>query len=332
MEFRYNPLLNWWVMFAASREKRPLMPKDWCPFCPGSGKVPDNYDVYLYPNDFPIMKLEPPDVPDNLTKIDSNDKSLQLKIERLYRTHKSYGKCDVVLYSPDHNGKIYDLSKSHMRKLIDLWSNRFKELSVEDKIKYVYIFENRGEVVGVTMSHPHGQIYGYGFIPKKLELELKSSEEYFASNNSCIFCDMIETEMAIKKRVVYENESFFAFVPFFAEYPYQIFICSKRHIQTLLDFRDKEKEDMGEIIQTIVKMYDSIFDMLFPYMMAFHQAPVDEKEYDYFHFHIEFYPPLRNKQTQKFNASSETGAWVHGNPASPEDKAAEMREIIKNIK
>jgi UDPglucose--hexose-1-phosphate uridylyltransferase len=143
---------------------------------------------------------------------------------------------------------------------------------------------------------------------------------------------MIETEMAIKKRVVYENESFFAFVPFFAEYPYQIFIYSKRHIQTLLDFRDKEKEDMGEIIQTIVKMYDSIFDMLFPYMMAFHQAPVDEKEYDYFHFHIEFYPPLRNKQTQKFNASSETGAWVHGNPASPEDKAAEMREIIKNIK
>ncbi len=331
MEFRYNPLLNWWVMYAASREKRPLMPKDWCPFCPGSGKVPDNYDVYLYQNDFPIMKLEPPEPPEDLFNVNSNDEKLLKKINRLYKTEKSYGQCDVVLYSPDHNGKIYDLSENHILKLINLWVSRFKELSEKEQIKYVYIFENRGDAVGVTMPHPHGQIYGYGFIPKKLELELNSSLSYYNKNNSCIFCDMIDTEKSIKKRVIYENDSFFAFVPFFAEYPYQIFIYLKSHKQTLLDFTEKEKTDLGEILQTIVRMYDNIFDMVFPYMMAFHQAPVDGKEYTHFHFHIEFYPPLRNKLTQKYNASSETGAWVHGNPAPPEKKAEEMRNILKKL-
>lgn len=307
-------------MFAGSREKRPLLPKDKCPFCPGSGKVPENYDVYLYPNDFPIMRLDPAVVSENL----------QYK-NKLYKTAKSYGVCEVVLYSPDHTGKIYDLSKEHIGKLIDLWTERFLRLSKEEKIKYVMIFENRGEVVGVTIHHPHGQIYGYSFMPEKVQAELNNTKKHFSENKSCMFCDTIEAEKKIGERTVYENDSFFAFVPFWAEYPYQVFIYSKAHKQTLTEFSVKEKEDLGNVLQTVVRMYDKIFDNEFPYMMCFHQSPVDGGNYDYYHFHIEFYPPMRNKLTQKFNASSETGAWVHGNPSVPEEKAREMREILRSL-
>ncbi len=329
MEFRYNPLLGMWSMFASSREGRPLMPEDQCPFCPGSGKVPDKYDVHLYPNDFPIMELNPQEIDKDLLDFKTDDKDLRKKIERLYKTKKSFGLCDVILYSSEHDGKIYDLTKEHMGKLINLWVERFKIMSQEEKIKYCFIFENRGEAVGVTMPHPHGQIYGYSVIPKKIELELDHSKSYHEKNNTCIFCDMIKTEKAMEKRLVYENYSFIAFVPFFAEYPYQIYIYLKSHKQSLPDLSDKEKEDLGNILQVIVKMYDKLFNMEFPYMMCFHQAPVDGNTYDHYHFHIEFYPPLRNKLTQKFNASSETGAWVSGNPASPEEKAMQMHGIIK---
>jgi len=331
MEFRYNPLLDWWAMFAASRENRPLMPEDRCPFCPGSENVPDKYDVYLYPNDFPIMELDAPEMTKGLFDLKTDNKDLKQKVGRLYKTKRSYGLCDIILYSSEHKGKLYDLSNEHIQKLINLWVQRFEEMSKQEKIKYVFIFENRGEAVGVTISHPHGQIYGYSFMPKKIELELNNSRLYYEKHKCCMFCDIIETEKAMEKRFVYENSSFIAVVPFFAEYPYQVYIYLKSHKQTLLDFSDKEKKDMGNILKMIVKMYDKIFDMEFPYMMCFHQAPVDDGDYDYYHFHIEFYPPLRNKLTQKFNASSETGAWVSGDPASPEQKANEMREIIRNM-
>ena len=160
-EIRYNPLTNDWVMIASHRQGRPQMPKDWCPFCPGSGKVPDHFDVYEYDSDFPALSQNPP-APDDV-KTD------------FYKTAPSYGKCEVILYSPEHTVTLPELPLDHVVKLVNLWTERYIALKADEKIKYVFIFENRGEVVGVTMPHPHGQIYGYPFIPKKIALEMENS-------------------------------------------------------------------------------------------------------------------------------------------------------------
>ena len=196
-ELRWHPLIKDWIMIASSRQGRPQMPKDWCPFCPGSGKVPDDYDVYEYDNDFPALSQNPPE-PDDV----AND---------FFKVRPAYGKCEVVLYSPNHTVTLPELPLEHIRKLVDLWIDRYNALSADPKIKYIFIFENRGDVVGVTMPHPHGQIYGYSVMPKKLQLELESSSEYYKEHGSCLFCDMLEEERKFKERIIFENEYFTCF-------------------------------------------------------------------------------------------------------------------------
>lgn len=311
-ELRFNPLTKDWVMIASHRQDRPQMPKDWCPFCPGSGKVPENYDVYKYDNDFPALSQNPP-VPDDVAT-------------DIYKTKPAYGKCEVILYSPNHTITLPELPQAHIRKLVDLWTERFTEISKDENIKYVFIFENRGEVVGVTMPHPHGQIYGYSVIPKKIELELDSCKEHFENTNNCLICDMLKDEMNCGKRIIIENEDFVAFLPFFSEYPYGMYIAAKSHKQNLTEFNDREKDNLAKILRETTGTLDSLFDYKFPYMMCMYQNPVNVGDVsDYSHFHIAFYPPMRSKDKQKFNASSETGVWAHCNTTAPEAVSEELR-------
>ncbi len=312
-ELRFNPLTKDWVMIASHRQNRPQMPKDWCPFCPGSGKVPDNFTVYKYDNDFPALSQNPP-VPDDVAT-------------DLYKVKESYGKCEVILYSPEHTVTLPELSVPHIRELVDLWTDRFCELKKDEKIKYIFIFENRGDVVGVTMPHPHGQIYGYSYIPKKLEVEIASSKEHFEETGKCLFCDILKEEMDCGKRIIIENEDFVTFLPFFTDYPYGVYIAAKEHIQNLSQFSDRQKDNLAKILKETAGTLDTLFGYPFPYMMCMHQDPVNSEDCsDYFHFHIEFFPPMRAADKQKFNASSETGAWAACNPTAPEEKAEELRQ------
>ncbi len=312
-ELRWHPLIKDWIIIASHRQNRPQMPKDWCPFCPGSGKVPDSFDVFKYDNDFPALMQDPP-VPDDVAT-------------SFFKVKDAYGKCEVILYSPEHTVTLPELTDSHVRKLVDLWTERLIEIKTDEKIKYVFIFENRGEAVGVTMPHPHGQIYGYSVIPKKIKLELESCKEYFVENQKCLICDLLRNEQEFTKRVIFENESFSVILPFFTEYPYGVYIISKNHKQNLIQMTDCEKTDLALCIKRTVGMLDNLFDYPFPYMMCMHQDPVNsENTSDYYHFHIEFFPPMRSAVKQKFNASSETGAWAHCNPTAPEEKAEELRE------
>jgi len=316
-ELRYNPLMKWWVMISSLRQKRPLLPQSSCPFCPGSGKVPAHYEVHKYDNDFPILSPSPPPLDQKLNT-------------PLYRNSLPHGKCEVILYTSNHTANFYELTDPQLLKLVDLWIQRVVELSKKQEIKYIFIFENKGEVIGTTMSHPHGQIYAYPFIPPRIASELESSSEYYKEFGKCIFCDLVEKEVAVSKRIVLKNDSFTAFVPFFAEYPYQIFLVPNRHFQSIDELKSSEKIDLVLALKKIVRGYDSLFKTNFPYMMCFHQKPCDDSNYDYYHFHIEFYPPMRNETTQKYNASSETGAGVHGNPTSPEEKAKELKRVCSD--
>ena len=313
-ELRWNPLIKDWVMIASHRQNRPNMPKDWCPFCPGpdNDKVPKSFEVLKYDNDFPALSQNPP-IPDDVET-------------RLYKTKPAYGKCEVVLYSPEHTVTLPELTVMHIRKLVDLWTERFVEIQKDENIKYVFIFENRGEVVGVSMPHPHGQIYGYSTVPKKIELELDACKEHRAQTGNCLICDMAEDEIKAKDRIIFENDDFIVFLPFYCEYPYGIYISAKRHIQNLAQMTDAEKTSLARTLKEATGTLDSLFDYPFPYMMCMYQNPVntDDNIEDY-HFHIAFYPPMRSADKQKFNASSETGAWAHCNPTAPEEKAVELR-------
>ena len=311
-ELRWHPLIKDWVMIASHRQNRPQMPKNDCPFCPGSGKVPDNYDVYMYPNDFPALSQTPP-TPDPVAT-------------DFFKTAEAYGKCEVILYSPDHTKPIRELTDEHMLKLVDLWVERFNAMKADERIKYVFIFENRGEVVGVTMPHPHGQIYGYSFMPKKLCLELESAKEHKEQTGKCLYCDLLENEAKEGSRIIFENEYFTVFLPFFCEYPYGVYIMSKAHKGDITEFTAEERFALGQTVRRVSGMLDSLFNTNFPYMMCMHNAPVNSGDTsEYFHFHIEFFPPMRSDVKQKFNASSETGAWAHCNPTAPEQKAEELR-------
>lgn len=312
-ELRWNPLLEEWVAIAAHRQERPQMPKDWCPFCPGSGHVPDNYDVYIYPNDFPTF-AEP--------AIDVSTASTAL-----YPTAPALGKCDVVLYHPDHNTSLPQLSVAHIEKLVQLWQKRFQELRAIAAIKYIFIFENKGEVIGVTMPHPHGQIYSFPYVPPKITVELNASEKYWQKHKSCLMCHILDNELQVQQRIVAANDSFVAFIPFFARWPYEVHIYARRHVQYITEFTAEESHDFAAILKIVTQKYDNLFGFSFPYMMVMHQAPVD-KQYDYYHFHVEFYPPYRSKNKLKYLAGCEAGAGTFINDTVPEEKARELRNSL----
>ena len=288
------------------------MPTDWCPFCPGSGRVPDDYDVYIYPNDFAAFSIPPPEP--------------AIRGDDFYRVGRSLGKCDVVLYHPDHTTSLPQLPLDHIVKLVRLWRARFSELKAMPGIRYVLIFENKGAVIGVTMPHPHGQIYASPFIPPRVEKEIAAARAHYRRRRRCVFCDILKKERCDGRRIVAENESFTAFVPFYARWPYEVHIFSRRHLGALDEFRPAEERALAEILKWVTLKYDNLFQFSFPYMMLLHQTPARGK-YGFFHFHIEFYPPHRSKEKLKYLASVETGGGSFLNDSLAEEKAEELRNV-----
>lgn len=316
-ELRYNPISKDWIMVASHRQARPHMPENWCPFCPGSGRVPDEgFSVLRYPNDFPALSQTPPEPDDVATE--------------LFQVAPAYGKCEVLLYSDQHTVTLGELSDQHVHKLAALWKECFLDLSADEKIKYVYIFENRGKVVGVTMPHPHGQVYGYSNIPQKLAQEAESSTEYYNEKGRNLFCDLLEEEKRVGKRILFENEYFTVYVPFFSQVTYGIHVTANRQVPHIAAMTEAELNCLGETIRDCAGMYDSLFDSVFPYMMCMHNAPVNSGDFDKsWQFHVEFVPPMRAADRQQFFASSETGAGAWCNPTSPEEKSIELREAYQ---
>lgn len=316
-ELRFNPLLGTYTMVAANRQNRPHLPENWCPFCPGSGKVPEEYDVLVYNNDFPTLSDKPEEI--------SNG-------SEFYFAAPAYGKCEVILYTSDHNSSLSQLSIERIKKVVEVWADRSADLAKDEKIKYIFPFENKGKEVGVTMPHPHGQIYGYPFIPLKLKTELDNCRKYFLETGTNFFSFMNEAERREAKRMVFENNSFAAYIPYFSDYPYGVFIVSKTERGSLAEMNDTEKTDLAEALKKITAAFDKLFNKPFPYMMCVHQTPVNSPEYgnakEYFRFHIEFYPPLREENKIKWYASSEMGAWAAANTLSVEDCAERLRTLI----
>jgi UDPglucose--hexose-1-phosphate uridylyltransferase len=311
-ELRWHPLLRQWVGVAAARQDRPQMPKDWCPFDPGSGKVPDQYDVYIYPNDFAAFSQEsPPFEPGPSTD--------------LFGETGARGYCDVVLYHPDHNRLPSQLSAAHWRLIVDAWTRRSRELFADPQIQYVFIFENTGVAIGVTMPHPHGQIYSFPFIPPYVQTELDSASSYHRDNGTCLYCELLTRELRAEIRVVAENEDFVAFVPFAARFPSEVQIYSRRHLDRLEALTSGERASLAAMIEVIRKKYDNLYGFQLPLIMAVRQAP-NGGDFPYFHFHVEFFPIQRSATKLKYLAGVETGAGTFLNDTVAEDRAAALRK------
>jgi UDPglucose--hexose-1-phosphate uridylyltransferase len=237
----------------------------------------------------------------------------------------------VIVYTPNHSSTLAQEPVEQIYKLVRVWTDRFIELGALDFVDYVFEFENKGEAIGVTLHHPHGQIYAYPFIPPRIGRELLQSRAHQEKTGRCLLCDIVVEERRDGLRVVAENSSFVAYVPFFASYPYEVHITSKRHLQALNDLGESEQKGLAELLKIILVAYDKLFNLSFPYMMVLHQRPSDGGAYDYYHFHIEFYPPLRTATRLKYLAGSETGAGMFINDTLAEEKAAELRSHVEPV-
>lgn len=323
-ELRWNPLLGEWVATATQRQARTFLPpEDYCPLCPTKPggfptEVPEaDYDIVVFENRFPSLRRspEPPSLLDS----------------ELYPVRPAQGVCEVILYSPNHDSSLAQEPIEQIEKLVRVWTDRFRELEALDFVKYVFIFENKGEAIGVTLHHPHGQIYAYPFIPPRIESELKNSAQHFHRNGHCLLCKIQAEERRVEQRVVAENDSFIAVVPFFARWPYETHLYSTRHFQALTDMSHQEQRQLASMLKMILVAYDKLFDLSFPYMMVMHQRPTDGGDYSSYHFHIEFYPPMRAANRLKYLAGSETGAGMFINDTLPEERAAELRAHIVSV-
>lgn len=323
-ELRWHPLLGEWVATATHRQERTFLPPaDFCPLCPTKPggfptEVPEaDYDIVVFENRFPSLMSSPPPP--------------AVEGSELYPVRPGLGVCEVVLYTPHHTATLADEPVEQIYKLVRVWTDRFIELGALPFVDYVFIFENKGEAIGVTLHHPHGQVYAFPFVPPRVARELQQSLAHKEQTGRCLICDITCEEQRDGRRVVAENDSFVALIPFFARYPYELHIYSKRHLQALTDMDEAEQRDLASILKSVLVAFDKLFNLSFPYMMVLHQRPTDGGDYDHYHFHIEFYPPLRTATKLKYLAGSETGAGLFINDTLAEEKAAELRSKVAPV-
>jgi len=322
-QFRWDPTLREWVAYATHRQDRTFLPPaEYCPLCPTKPggfptEVPrEHYDIVVFENKFPSFSPDaaaPEEVGSALTP-----------------TAPGRGVCEVVLYSDDHDATLAGLSERRIRNLIEAWADRYVELGSREFVDYVFIFENKGEAIGVTLHHPHGQIYAYPFVPPQPKRELESAREYRVDNGRCLHCDLLSQEVSDGRRLVEKGEHFAAFVPFHARFPYEVHLYARRCAPSIADLDDGERRDLTRVLKRVLTGYDALFDMSLPYMMVMHQAPTDGGDHEgVAHFHIEFYPVNRTAGKLKYLAGSETGAGVFVVDDLPEATAEKLREAVE---
>ncbi|MDX2196836.1 MAG: galactose-1-phosphate uridylyltransferase [Cytophagales bacterium] len=334
-EKRWHPLRMEWVVYAAHRNSRPWSfdkkevtaqapaydPK--CYLCPGNTRIsglknPDYTEVYIFDNDHPVVGSQAPDI---------QPQSRHLH-DGLYQKQKAEGIARVVCYDPRHNVTLSEVSVVQVAKVFEAWRSQMAYFQKHDKITNVLIFENKGELVGVSSPHPHCQIYATDYVMPTIATELQAMKMYKNDVGKNIFEAIIKAELHDEMRIIAQNDNAMAFIPFFARFAYEMYIFPKVRHATLATMTDTELYDMAQVFHTVINKYDKNFQMSFPYIMVIHQAPVDGSNYEDYHLHINILPPLRQPGLVKYLAGPETGAGAFMADTMPEDKAAELRAVF----
>jgi UDPglucose--hexose-1-phosphate uridylyltransferase len=211
------------------------------------------------------------------------------------------GLCKVLCFHPDHSLTLARMKSAEIRRVVDAWTREYEDLSGLGWIDYVQIFENRGAMMGSSNPHPHGQIWATGFVPDEPAAESRAQSDYLARTGHCLLCDYVQTERAAGERVIFENEYFTALVPWWAIWPFEVLLVSRRHLGALTELTAEERDALADVLKRLTTRFDNLFETSFPYTMGFHQSPTDGAEHDEWHFHAHFYPPLlRSATVRKF--------------------------------
>ena len=300
-ELRWDPLQREWVTVAPWRQDRTYHPlKADCPLCPTRAGEPEteipepDYHIAVFENRFPSYTGD-------------------------------QGRCEVVCYTSEHDSSLGAQSVEHIRDLVEVWQDRYTELKGLPNVRYVFIFENRGEEIGVTLSHPHGQIYAYPFVPPRVAREVESSRVHHQETGRCLYCDVLAGESG-GERTVASNDTWLAFVPKFARWPYEVHLAPREHAGDITELSEAQADGLAQLLKSVLQKYDALFAKPLAYVMAMHQRPHASSDRD-FHFHIEFYPPNRSADKLKMLAGSELGAGAFILDARAEDTAKQLREI-----
>jgi len=330
---RYNPLTREWILVSPHRLQRPwqgkvedLPPENRprrdpkCYLCPGNERAgghrnPDYGGTYVFTNDF--AALLPRATPHAISLHDG-----------LIRAQSERGTCRVICFSPRHDLTLAEMEETDIRRVIDVWADQYDELAAEDHISSIQIFENKGQLMGCSNPHPHGQIWATEELPTEVAKEDDAQREYAdAHYGRTLLDDYLETELGLRERVVYENESWAVVVPFWAKWPFEAMVLSKDSVKRITDLDGAPRDRLASALRSLTTRYDNLFRVSFPYTMGIHQAPADGEDNDHWRLHFHFYPPLlRSATVQKFMVGFE----MLGMPQrdlTPESAAQRLREL-----
>lgn len=327
---RYNPLLDEWILVSPQRASRPwqgqtedseqekLLNHDPdCYLCAGNSRIngeknPDYKGVYVFDNDFGSLMNEEVHYPDEDADFFS------IEPER--------GINRVICFSEDHSLTLPEMDAADIRKVIDVWQQQYEELGAKDFINHVQIFENKGKIMGCSNPHPHGQIWAQSAVPTMVRKTQDHLKAYFDKKGTSLLQDYLEKETEAVERIILENDHFTALVPFWASWPYETLVISKRKAENISQFLGAEKNALAEILKDLTTKYDNIFNISFPYSAGIHQSPTDGQDHPEWHFHMHFYPPLlRSAEIKKFMVGYEMLAETQRD-FTPEQSAAVLKE------
>ena len=314
-ERRYDPTHDEWVTFATHRQDRTYKPaSDACPLCPGGLEVPDGpFDVVVFANRFPSLTPDPPE-PD-------------VAGTALVPVEPAYGHCEVVVFTDDHDATLASLGEERVRLLVDTWADRVTALGADPRVRYVLPFENKGEAVGVTLHHPHGQIYAYPDVPPRPAREQRAAAGHRARTGRCVFCDVVAHE-SDGPRVVVAGTHFLAGVPPWARFPYEVDVWARAHVPSLPELLPEARDDLARVLARVLAGYDRFFGFSTSYLLGVHAAPTDGTDRDVSHLHLEICPPHRGEGKLKYLAGSETFGGAFLTDVAPEVAAARLREVM----
>ncbi len=300
---RLNALTGEWILVSPHRAKRPWQgqvekaPADQrprydekCYLCPtndriGGEKNPDYTDTFVFTNDFSALLNDTPEG--------------GLHEDDLFQAESDKGICKVICFSPRHDLTVPEMDVPSIRKVVDLWCEEFKTLGHIQDVNYIQIFENKGAIMGCSNPHPHGQIWSSKIIPNEVSKEISSQKAYLLKHGKTLLEDYVAKELEKKERLLAENDTFVALIPFWAIWPFEAMIVPKRAVPTILDLTDQEKTDFAAMYKQLTVMYDNLFEVSFPYSAGIHQAPTDGEAHPEWHMHMHFYPPLLRSATVK---------------------------------
>ncbi|GAA2577792.1 galactose-1-phosphate uridylyltransferase [Dactylosporangium fulvum] len=315
-EMRYDPVLNEWVTIAAHRQTRTFLPpSDQCPLCPSTpqwqSEIPSaEYDVVVFENRFPSFSH----------RVVPSQGDL---LPGLVPTRPAAGRCEVVCFTSDHNASFASLSPGRVRTVVEMWADRTADLNTRDDIEQVFCFENRGEEIGVTLHHPHGQIYAYPFVTPRTRRMLQSARSHSGGN---LFADLLAAERADGTRVVALNEHWTAFVPATARWPFEIHLYPHRQVPDIPALSGAERDAFGPLYLEVLRRLDGMFGLPMPYISAWHQAPA-RVDRDLAYLHLQLFSTRRAPGKLKYLAGSESGMGVFVNDVRPEQAAEMLRGV-----